>query len=1639
MHPRSKNIVCVIMLVAALTVLSSPAQVWGLVSGTVNIRISDDENDAEEYISTGSVDLGSTDLELGYEGGNAQIVGIRFPNVQIPRGATITNAYIQFYCDEETSGAATFNIKGEYRVLSEPFSTSDHNLSSRERTTAGVTWSGVPDWNQAHDAHQTPDISAIVQEIIERDFPLKWNSGNPMTFLITGSGTRTAESHNGTSSEAPLLHIEYTSDAVERRVSGGDNDAEEEPSGWVYMNSTDLEMVRDGSDDQFVGIRFQDIEVPQGALITNAYITFMVDETDSEATNLIIYGEASDDANAFVSTDWNISERARTGQEVQWNNVPAWDTVGDLYSTPDLSAIVQEIVGRAGWQSGNDMAFIIRGSGVRTAESYDGMPGGAPLLHIEFGAGANTAYINVSDTNLGASCYVGENALAKTFKLTNSGSAFLNYTISVDQTWVSLYGPGGTFLAPGASVDYSVGFNTAGFVPGTYEATITIADGAAFNSPVEIQVSVTVFDLEESPTCGNVPLYTENLTSPAILILLDISSSMGTKMDVATNEKQPTPSLKDIVQEIISRSGWNPGQSMAFSLTCTNGERIAKSFEGDSGYAPLLHVKYNDGSDHTIDIRITQGSDDAEEDQNGTMSLTNNDLSLAQDNTLGLRFRNVPIPRNEPPGSVDISEAYIEFTVDETDTKNTDVVIKGEAFDDPPTYANEAHNITNRYETAAQVAWNDLEDWTGTTQERRVDIGKSVISDLVKDRSISWGYGTWCNKPPWKDQSDGSYTIIHVGTKPHTDEHQQALQDAIAATERQSGTPFSPSILGAKYYFSGTKADDAGDFYVKSDCQPKFLIDVTDGMGNTGSSVSNVGTRTRDLADMGVSTAAVGFGLEYNQAEQIYEMAKVANEEGREDPFDEVYALHEESGGVGQPYFAFDKQQLMDNLKAITENIKGEIFYGSAPAPTTSLDLGDTVIVAKFDASRWTGELQAISKDMNTSSTTYGQWVEEIWAASEQMPATRSLWTASPFIPGFVIPYSDAVLANDNYDCNATKPIGDIINSTPVVVGTPPYYYPFDNYWDFVTQMTRTAPRDTMIYIGANDGALHAFDLVTGEERWSFFPQSLHAKMNKAKTDPLYDRCSPEYCHQYYVDGSPQVGDVYAEFNGTTEEWRTVLVVGEREGGEAYFALDVTSGQDFNNANSDPAQFLWEFTDNELGQTWGDPSINRVAVAGSATETAWGVFFGSGYSATQQNSKEAYMYGILAHDAGDLWKDSQGNATNRIKMGVETDWLAKVKNYLQTDFSKHFAVGEMVEGASSHATAKVVAVQWTSVDQADITLSDLTGTFIADEQIVGQSNPDHQADLDGSPSEKIAGLPNDAMASPLLVDLEGNYIADRIYAGDLYGNLYRIINIGKNQVPAVSTLLTFDHSLSGINPIRGKAGFAYGEGNGNIWVYCGTGKYEIQADKTNTATQYFFGLQDSAAGVSTYAPDDPRIKTIQAKFLTTQINGQDRTVRIYDGSNPYHDSWKIELYSGQFSGPSAAGSERVFTKPLVVNGIVFFTTFIPDQNVCAGSGETWVFAVQYDTGLPPSFPIFDLNGDGLFDDKDKVEVNGEKLIPMGIFVGRGKGSHPVLHKDTLFITTTGDGDDSVNGKGGLTPIPFNNRNSRVRVNSWKQN
>lgn len=183
--------------------------------------------------------------------------------------------------------------------------------------------------------------------------------------------------------------------SVSVRVSSSNDDGEEQnpANNTVYRNSTDLELVYDGGTRQHVGMRFQSLSIPQGATINSAYIEFEVDEVDSGTTNVVIFGQDTDDARTFGNGANNISNRTRTSASVNWS-IPAWNSVSAKQQTPDISSLIQEIIDRSGWSSGNDLAIIIEpGSGCnsrncqRTAESYDGESTNAPLLVVDYTLG----------------------------------------------------------------------------------------------------------------------------------------------------------------------------------------------------------------------------------------------------------------------------------------------------------------------------------------------------------------------------------------------------------------------------------------------------------------------------------------------------------------------------------------------------------------------------------------------------------------------------------------------------------------------------------------------------------------------------------------------------------------------------------------------------------------------------------------------------------------------------------------------------------------------------------------------------------------------------------------------------------------------------------------------------------------------------------------------------------------------------------------------------------------------------------------------------------------------------------------------------------------------------------------------------
>ena len=167
------------------------------------------------------------------------------------------------------------------------------------------------------------------------------------------------------------------------RVAAATDDAEELlGSGAVDLASLALQMI-DDSGAQRVGLRFQNVAVPTGAVITAAYVEFMTDVANPGSADLTIEGQAADNPGTFASGSGDITSRPTTSASVPWT-VPAWDTAGQTHQSPSLVPIVQELVDRPGWASGNALVVLVSGTGRRTARSYDANPAEAPLLHIDY-------------------------------------------------------------------------------------------------------------------------------------------------------------------------------------------------------------------------------------------------------------------------------------------------------------------------------------------------------------------------------------------------------------------------------------------------------------------------------------------------------------------------------------------------------------------------------------------------------------------------------------------------------------------------------------------------------------------------------------------------------------------------------------------------------------------------------------------------------------------------------------------------------------------------------------------------------------------------------------------------------------------------------------------------------------------------------------------------------------------------------------------------------------------------------------------------------------------------------------------------------------------------------------------------------
>ncbi|WP_198145885.1 pilus assembly protein [Desulfonatronovibrio magnus] len=345
-----------------------------------------------------------------------------------------------------------------------------------------------------------------------------------------------------------------------------------------------------------------------------------------------------------------------------------------------------------------------------------------------------------------------------------------------------------------------------------------------------------------------------------------------------------------------------------------------------------------------------------------------------------------------------------------------------------------------------------------------------------------------------------------------------------------------------------------------------------------------------------------------------------------------------DSQGDGLPdnyYFAIDPAKLAQDLEDVfIDVVETTGSAASVVANSSRIDSDTYIYQARFKTDDWSGELIAYPIRMD------GSIDEPEWEAGSLISYPgRKIYTYNPEAQDQGIEFLwselnedqkiaigssdvlDYIRGNQSYEeqnngtfRNRNSLLGDIVNSNPAFVRTANFGYNIESIPEGFTEdehiegaynqfLSSVRDRTPMIYVGANDGMLHAFRASDGHEMFAFIPNEVIPN--------LLELTDPGYSHLYFVDGPPRVGDAYIEVNPSIgKQWRTVLVGSTGAGGKSVFALDITDPDDFSEQN-----VLWEFAHEDLGYTIGQPTIARLKT------NHWVAIFGNGYNSKDGSAK----------------------------------------------------------------------------------------------------------------------------------------------------------------------------------------------------------------------------------------------------------------------------------------------------------------------------------------------------------------------------------------------------------------------------------
>jgi type IV pilus assembly protein PilY1 len=506
-----------------------------------------------------------------------------------------------------------------------------------------------------------------------------------------------------------------------------------------------------------------------------------------------------------------------------------------------------------------------------------------------------------------------------------------------------------------------------------------------------------------------------------------------------------------------------------------------------------------------------------------------------------------------------------------------------------------------------------------------------------------------------------------------------------------TSTPTS-TITDTSYGGDSNTLADIAEYYYSTDLRSDSLNNCISGSSGNNVCENNIAAaNSRDNASwqhmttmtigLGVNgtlaydsnylTEATGDYVKLTQGTLDWPVPEVSSSGGNATNVDDLW--HAAVNGRGQYFATTSASSLATAITTSLATIQA-VTGSSAAAATTSLKpvAGDDneVFIASYRTYDWTGDVQAHPLDSATGAVTTSTTT---WSAQTQLDGQSASSRTIYYLKGSSLKaFTYSNLTADGYNgyfdnfcsksnvptqcsgltsaqtnlansgsnlvsylrgdktyevgSNNTNPLyrtrahtlGDIVDSSPVYVKKPPFSYTDTGYASFVSSHSSRKP---VVYVGANDGMLHAFSADTsagdaGTELWAYVPSMVMSNMYRL-ADTAYSTN-----HQYFVDGAPIVGDIDSS-GGAGTGWMTILVGGLNDGGKGYYALDIT--------NPTSPQPLWEFTNANLGLSYGNPIITKLQ------DGTWVVVLTSGYNNSSGDGK-GHLF-VLNAKTGALLRD----------------------------------------------------------------------------------------------------------------------------------------------------------------------------------------------------------------------------------------------------------------------------------------------------------------------------------------------------------------------------------------------------------------